>query len=43
RKKDESVYPETRIKSVTVGALIVPSSYLAYGLLLENNFCGFFW
>ncbi|CAG8802661.1 26825_t:CDS:2, partial [Gigaspora margarita] len=38
RKKGESVYPEMRIKSATVGVLIIPCSYLAYGWLLEHNF-----
>ncbi|CAG8609596.1 15859_t:CDS:2 [Dentiscutata erythropus] len=31
-------YPEMRIQSVWGGAFLVPSSYLAYGWLLENNF-----
>ncbi|CAG8650171.1 1962_t:CDS:2, partial [Scutellospora calospora] len=37
-KNGEIICPEIRIKSVTVGALLVPSSYLAYGWLLENNY-----
>ncbi|CAG8740053.1 3949_t:CDS:2, partial [Cetraspora pellucida] len=31
-------YPEMRIQSIWVGAFLVPSSYLTYGWLLENNF-----
>ncbi|CAG8857598.1 19768_t:CDS:1, partial [Gigaspora margarita] len=38
RKNCESVYPEMRIKSAIVGIIIIPSSYLAYGWLLEHNF-----
>ncbi|CAG8672347.1 10143_t:CDS:2, partial [Gigaspora rosea] len=38
RKKGESVYPEMRIKSAIIGVIIIPSSYLAYGWLLEHDF-----
>ncbi|KAF0492852.1 MFS general substrate transporter [Gigaspora margarita] len=34
----EIICPEMRIKSATIGALMVPCSYLVYGWLLTNNF-----